>query len=153
VAGVAVVTGLRLVEDGGRWQLPLEGCTVVQCCVDWAVTLRFARAGAAFEVRIEQPFVFVPAGGREVLLDPENDPVGLGPVLACTRIAVTGAMAFDDGSLELSFINSTSFRVPGSPEHEAWGMVGPAGLRVVSVPGGELAIWQPDGDDQPARPV
>jgi hypothetical protein len=118
--------------------------------VDWAVTLRFDHKSGAFEVRIEQPFVFASAGGAEVLLDPENDPAGLGPVLACTRTAVAEAMAFDDGSLEMSFVDGSSMRVPGSSEYEAWGMVGPAGLRMVSSPGYELAIWQPHGDDQPA---
>lgn len=112
-----------------------------------AVTLWFEPADGVFEVRIEQPFVFVPAGGAEVLLDLENDPVGLGPVFACTRTSVDEAMAFDDGSLRLSFVDGSSVQVPGSPQYEAWGMVGPAGLRVVSVPGGELAIWQPDEDD------
>lgn len=150
VVGVAVVTGPRLVRDGGRWRLPLVGCSVGQCCVDWAVTLRFGQADAAFELRIEQPFVLVLPGGAEVLLDPENDPVGLGPVLACTRTAVTEAVAYDDGSIELSFVDGSSVRVPGSPEYEAWGLVGPAGLRVVSLPGGELTVWQPEGNGRPA---
>jgi hypothetical protein len=106
--------------------------------------------GEFFEVRIEQPFIFMSGRGGEVLLDPENDPGGLGPVLTCTRTAVEEAVAFDDGSLTLSFMDGGSLQVPGSPEYEAWGIVGSAGLRVVSVPGGELAIWQPDGDERPA---
>jgi Family of unknown function (DUF6188) len=147
MAGLAViVTGGRLVGDRGGWRLPLARCTVGQCCVDWAVTLRMDAPEGAFVVRIEQPFVFVPATGGEVLLDPEKDPAGLGPVLACTRAAVEQAAAFNDGSLVMSFTDGSSIRVPGSSEYEAWELAGPAGLRVVSVPGGDLAIWQPDAD-------
>jgi hypothetical protein len=141
---VAVVTAARLVRDGNGWRLPLAGCAVVQCCVDWALTLRLEHPSGTFEVRIEQPFTFTSATGSEVLLVPENDPTGLGPVLACSRTAVEEAAASDDGELAMSFADGSSIRIRSSPDHEAWGLTGPAGLRVVSVPGGELAIWQPD---------
>lgn len=144
VARVAVVTAARLVRDGNGWRLPLAGCAVVQCCVDWALTLRLEHPSGTFEVRIEQPFTFTSATGSEVLLVPENDPTGLGPVLACSRTAVEEAAASDDGELAMSFADGSSIRIRSSPDHEAWGLTGPAGLRVVSVPGGELAIWQPD---------
>lgn len=138
------MTAARLVREGNGWRLPLAGCAVVQCCVDWALTLRLERSSGTFEVRIEQPFTFTSATGSDVLLVPENDPTGLGPVLACSRTAVEEAVALDDGGLVMSFADGSSIRVRSSPDHEAWGLTGPAGLRVVSASGGELAIWQPD---------
>ena len=36
------------VEDVGRWRLPLVGCTVGQCCVEWGLTLRLELAGKTF---------------------------------------------------------------------------------------------------------
>jgi hypothetical protein len=142
----ARVTGIRLVEDAGPWRLPLAGCAVSQCCVDWAVTLRLEHPDGAFELRIEQPFVFAAADGVETLLRPEDDPADIGPLLVCSRTTVDEALAFDDGSLTVSFTDGSRIRVSSSPEYEPWGLVGPAGLRVVSVPGGELGIWQPDSD-------
>jgi Family of unknown function (DUF6188) len=35
-------------------------------------------------------------------------------------------------------------RVPAAEDFEAWELVGPDGLRTVSLPGGDLAVWQPD---------
>lgn len=143
------MTGFGLERDGNRWQLPLVGCAVGQCCVDWGVTLRFLHPNGAFELRIEQPFVFAPAGAAEMPLRPEADPAGLGPLLACTRTVVDTAKAFEDGRLEVSFEDGSSLRVDGSSEYEPWGLVGPEGLRVVSVPGSRLAIWQPENDAPP----
>jgi hypothetical protein len=44
-------------------------------------------------------------------------------------------------------------RAPIGEDYESWNIVGPAGLRIVSLPGGELAIWSPDrGDLESAQP-
>lgn len=121
----------------------MGGADVVQCLVDQAFTLRCDKAGETFEVRIEAPFVFVPADGAAVTLDPETDPVGLGPVLGCVRTAVAEATAGEDGSLDVLFADGGALRVPGSGSaaFEAWILTGPAGLLVVSVPGGGLTTW------------
>jgi hypothetical protein len=102
-------------------------------------------------VRLEQEFVFSAADGTAVLLDPESDPVGLGPVLACTRTTVLQATAFEDGRLEMLFADGSSVRVPTSIDYEGWSLVGPAGLQVVSGPGPTLTIWRPDDDGQEMR--
>ena len=138
-------------DDRGRRSLPLDGAAVMQCCVDFAVTLRCDRAGSSFEVRVEQEFAFAAADGTAVLLDAENDPVGLGPLLACTRTTVLQAAAFEDGRLEMVFADGSSLRVPTSIDYEGWSLVGPAGLQVVSGPGPKLTIWQPDDDSQSTR--
>lgn len=109
--------------------------------MDWTVTLRLDRDEDVFEASINQPFVIVAADGVETRLDPENDVTGLGPVLSCVRTAITRATAFDDGRLEILFADGSVIRVPVSPDYEAWDFSGPAGLLVVSLPGGELAIW------------
>ena len=95
---MAVTDPVPLADAEGRRVLPLCGAAVVQCCVDFAVTLRCDRSGSAFEVRIEQPFTFAAADGTGTVLDPEGDPAALGPVLACSRTSVLRAVAFEDGS-------------------------------------------------------
>ena len=141
---MAVTDTIPPADEQGRRVLPLAGAAVVQCCVDFAVTLRCDRSGSAFEVRIEQPFTFSAAGGSGTLLDPEGDPAELGPVLTCTRTSVRQATAFEDGRLEMHFADGSSLLVPTSTDYEGWGLVGPGGLRVVSGPGSKLTIWQPD---------
>jgi hypothetical protein len=145
---MALMTGFEFVAEGGRIQLPLTGCMVNRCCVDWAISLEMQKPdGDHFELRIGGVFAFTAPGGNETLMRPEEDPVGLGPVLACTRTAVESATAVDDGRLEMSFSDGSSLCVTPSPAYEAWELTGPRGSKIVCMPGGELAIWQPTSDD------
>ncbi len=50
--------------------------------------------------------------------------------------------------LEMRFRDGTHVWVSSHPEYEPWQLEGPAGILVVSVPGGELAIWEPKGRDR-----
>ena len=126
-------------KAGDRWVLPVAGQTVAQLCVDYAVTLRQNDV----VVRIEQPFVIATPTGEERLVVPEGDLDRLAPVLNLGRSTVTEGAAFDDGHLEMSFADGTRVSVPSTEDYEPWEIVGPEGLRIVSVPGGELSIWHP----------
>jgi hypothetical protein len=141
---MAIMTSIRLIEDNGRWQLPLDTCPVTQCCIDYGITLRLDHPAGHFELRIEQALDFVGADGAALTLDPEEDPTGLGPLLACTRTTVTAATAFHDGRLEMSFADGSRLSVSASGDYEAWELAGPLGLRMVSTPGGILTVWQGD---------
>jgi hypothetical protein len=111
--------------NANGWTLPLSGRAVGRCCVDSAVTLRLDHPRGAFELRIEESFVFVTPGGVEVHMRPEEDPTGLGPILTVARTAVEQAIAFRDGRLEMSFADGSRLEVPGSEECEPWGLVDP----------------------------
>ena len=137
------MTVSELVEAADRWLVPMVG-TVTQCRLDYAFSLVVADESAgSFEARIEHLFVVAGHDG-ETSMDPEADPVLMAPALRVLRRAVDQAIAFKDGRLELTFDDGAVLRVPADEDHEAWNIVGPAGLRVVSMPGGELAIWEPE---------
>ncbi len=132
------------VEAGDHWQLPMAHRMVTQCRLDYAFTLVVADDPAgSFEIRIERPFA-VHHGGHEIVLDPEGESEAMAPALAFLRREVERAIAFKDGRLQLCFVGGGALRVPADEEYEAWSIVGPAGLRVVSMPGGELAVWSPE---------
>lgn len=136
----------EFVEAADRWLVPVAGRSVTQCRLDYAFTLVVADESAgSFEIRIEQPFV-VTSRGDEVVLDPEGEPARMAPALGLLRQDIEQAAAFKDGRLELSFTDGGVLSVPVGEDYEAWSIVGPAGLRIVSLPGGELAIWSPDRD-------
>jgi hypothetical protein len=95
----------------------------------------------AFEIRIGEPAVLSTADGHEVRLTPEGNAAAMGPALVVLRKAVESLIAFKDGRLELKFADGGVLRVPAGGDFEPWDVVGPAGLRIVSVPGGRLVIW------------
>jgi hypothetical protein len=69
--------------------------------------------------------------------------------------------AFKDGRLALEFDDGSSIHVPADPSYEPWQISGPRGFRIVSIPGGDLAIWsaqetespRPDRNEQEAPPM
>lgn len=128
-------------QDGTGWTFPLQGAAVEAVNVDFAVTL-LVHGGYAF--RVEQPFLYIkPEDRGEQWIVPDGDPVCVAPVLALARGTVASADAYDDGHLELFFTDGSIITVPTAEDYEPWQATGPDGLKVVSVPGGELSVWQP----------
>jgi Family of unknown function (DUF6188) len=74
---------------------------------------------------------------------PEGDADRLAPALALARSTIADGAAFDDDHLELSLAEGGRVSLPATEDYEPWEVVGPEGLRIVSVPGGELSVWQP----------
>jgi hypothetical protein len=132
---------LELFREPGAWRVPLSGCAVVRCSVDFAFTIAVDHPAGPVEFRIEQPFAYADRTGRQLRLDPEDDPTGLGPALAAARAVVERAVAYTDGALEIAFTDGSALRAGGSTDFEAWRLTGPGGLLVVSAAGGELAVW------------
>lgn len=130
-----------LVRAGAAWRLPVTGLPIVHCRVDHALTIRFDSPDGSYDLRIENDFTFAPAGAAEVVLRPEEDPTGLGPVLACARTSAEEVLAFDDGRLTASFADGSRLVVDSSQDYEAWNLSGPDRMLVVATPGGDLAIW------------
>lgn len=129
-----------MVEAEDRWLIPMAGRDVERLCIDFAVSLSF---DGGFELRIEQSFVIVHPDGSEVLVSLEGGADHLAPALHLARHEVAAAEALKDGRLEVSFSDGTILRIPADEVYEAWELAGPDGLRAVSLPGGDLAIWQP----------
>jgi Family of unknown function (DUF6188) len=123
-----------------RWRLPFQEEKVIWCCIDYAVSFGTQNQVA---VRIEQPFVYTGADRVEHLIVPEADPVLIAPVLAITRLSVREGFAYDDGHLEVTFSDGSEIGVPSAQDYEPWELTGPSGLKMVSVPGGELSVWRP----------
>jgi hypothetical protein len=123
-----------------RWLLPLKDEPVIWCCIDYAVSFGAQNQVA---IRIEQPFVYTGSDGVDHLIVPEADPVQIAPVLAITRLSAREGFAYDDGHLEITFSDGSKIGVPSAQDYEPWELTGPAGLKVVSVPGGELSVWRP----------
>ena len=65
-------------------------------------------------------------------------------MLRLARATADRAHSRDDGALLLEFTDGSRLEVRASANYEAWQLVGPAGLMVVCMPGGELAVWTDD---------
>lgn len=110
--GVAVEHGRRLVLRSSRgWRFDVEGPTTY-----------VAPDGAV------EPVPPATAGGR------------LERLIARSGRVISSCAAFVDGRLELTFDDGARLRVAPRLAGEAWVAVGPRGTRIVSLPGGALAL-------------
>jgi hypothetical protein len=137
---MADVTPPVFVDAGDHWDISIAGATVDQCCFDYAVVLRMSVAAGTWELRIETPLVLTDGDGVEHLILPE-EAVRLDAVLQVLRLEVAEATAYKDGALALRFGDGVRIAVAPDEGYEAWGLVGPGGSRLVSLPGGGVAIW------------
>jgi Family of unknown function (DUF6188) len=122
-----------------RWLLPLTDEVVTWCCIDYAFSFGTQNQ---ISIRIEQPFVYTSASGAEHLIVPEQDPVQVAPVLAIARLSAQEGFAYSDGHLEVTFSDGSAIGVASTQDYEPWELTGPEGLKMVSVPGGELSVWR-----------
>lgn len=134
----------RLIEAHDRWEVAVSGQLISQCCFDYGIVIRSSGDEGQFEVRISGPFVLTETGGERIDMDPQADRVRLAPSLALFGRAVDRITAYKDGRLEIGFADYSSIIVPAKDGYEAWEVVGPGGLRIVSMPGGDLTMWRPD---------
>lgn len=133
---------LALQDAGSTWILPVAGQQVTRCCLDYAAVSLLTANGVC--VYIEAPFVYAGLDAVEYTLDPDEDASHLAPFIRLRRQSIKSAEAFKDGSLEVRFGDGSRIQVPADQSFEPWNVSGPGGLdglRIVSMPGGELAIW------------
>ena len=126
----------------GSWQLPLKGLPVNQIRFGYQVDILIGQA----VIQIGAPFRL--SGDHDDTIEPENAAT-LAPAIVMLRRVVSSATAAAAGSLVVKFVGGLDLAVPAGMKYEAWEAVGPhtpgeTGVeqwRVVSMPGGELAIW------------
>jgi hypothetical protein len=134
---------MQMREHDDRWSLLVLGGDVTQLRIDFALTLIVAASpDDGFEARIGGTCTLTMADGVAVELVPEGDPTELAPALRLVRLGVERAEAFKDGHMEIAFEDGSTLAVPADPDYEAWTITGTNGARIVSTPGGELAVWQ-----------
>lgn len=130
-----------LAEFPDRWVLPYRGLTISQITVDYQLT--FLLDGKA-TITVENDAMLADRPGRApeartLELHPERQDVGSALTLFGTT--VNSAVAFKTGTLRL-VLDHFQLTVRADPDYEAWNVVGPGGMRIVCMPGGQLAVWR-----------
>lgn len=121
-------------------QVLIRRC-VTQVRLDYSVTLVFWSRELSVELRVEGPFAFLSGEEQTFRVEPENVKT-VSPVLELFNRVVSEA-AVQDGTLRIDFEGNVTISVPPLSKYEAWTLGASNGLKIVCMPGGELAIWSP----------
>ncbi|MES2794122.1 MAG: DUF6188 family protein [Planctomycetota bacterium] len=132
-------------HDSSYRRLPIEGLTVTQLKLDFAFGIELSNDDSAFSIRINTIFTLKEAT-ETADYAPETLPA-CGPALRLFNAQVVSAKAFNNGRLEVVFLGGAVLEVNSNSQFEAWEVVGNDGQRTVALPGGGLAVWQPNGVD------
>jgi Family of unknown function (DUF6188) len=132
-----------LIEYDDYWVIPLAGRLLSRVIVGYGLTLEF------LDPQDEQISILI-AGEFHLAFDNQNillsheQPTALGPALGLLARTVESARAYKDGRLELSFGGGSTISVAPADRYESWNVTGVRWLRIVCMPGGDLAVWKPD---------
>jgi hypothetical protein len=100
-----------------------------------------------FTVKFITPFEIVSATGS-IVVDPESDHQLCSTVLSLLRRSVANISSTAAGLLVVRFEDGTVLRSRCHDQYEAWHLRGPDGSLIVALPGGGVAIWEPDLSDK-----
>jgi hypothetical protein len=135
-----------LIEHDDYWVLPLGGNTLVSMIIGHALKMEFVG------LQDEEATIWI---GGELQLTSKGTqykmrgdvPSSLAPVLGLCRSVVDSAVTHKDGRLEITFRNGENLCAYPLADTESWEVTGERSLRVVCMPGGDLAVWEPDPSD------
>lgn len=121
--------------------LDLAGKTLQSVLIEHSIRLQLSEGRF---VLVESPFS-LDREGVSVVFSPEEDfEEAFEPIRRLIGLTVVEATADDSGALRIRFGDGTVLQVPSDDAYEAWNVSGPGGGLVVCMPGGELAVWNPD---------
>jgi hypothetical protein len=134
-------------EHDDHWVLLIEGYTVTPCGYEndfpqsGEICYLFEGAEDGWRLRFSSPFTYRAADGQVWVVGPEETGSALTPALAAFGLTVERAVAYESGRLDLAFADGSALSVEPLPLYEAWEVWGPRGVLLVSIPGGDLAVW------------
>lgn len=119
--------------------LDVSGHTITDQQVDYTVS--FLTSGG-FEFRVEGAFTMRDATGEQAEANAEDElDTRIAAVGTLTGTTLTTASVADDGTLRVSLQDGRVLTAGADEQFEAWTIAGPEGLKIVCLPGGELAVW------------
>jgi hypothetical protein len=118
--------------------LGLSGRSVVSQQIEYTVAMYLTDG---YFIRLDGPFTLV-LQDRRIVITPESDQPGhFDPVRDLVGHVITSSVVDASGVLAISFDTGARLVCVPDGQYESWTMAGPNGRLVVSMPSGELAIW------------
>lgn len=132
---------MQITQTETGWRVPVPDALVVRCIVDYAFTIDMQSQNATLSVRIGTDFTLQVGETAKVLS--VHDTLSLGEALIMFNKRLLHLTANKNGDLELDFSDQIKIKVKPDQQSEAWDLTFSNGAKIVCVPGGKLAIWDP----------
>ena len=120
-------------------KINLDGQKLAEVNCDYTINIGFS---GGYGIQVEWEVILHSEGGEAALkADIEDAEQNQSRLARFKGQTVTSASLKDRDEFLIEFANGWSLRFPYNLEYESWNLWGPNNLRIVSMPGGELALW------------
>lgn len=134
---------LQIIELKDRWLLPLQGQVVVCSYAYPGLIFDLEGDNRSYGLRMNGNATFQDVEGRKQHVAEERwqeDSPEL--ISGFEGKIIEQGFAYKDGRLELEFKDGSVLEIYPDPKYESWELAGTGDLRMIGLPGGELAIWR-----------
>lgn len=129
-----------LIEQPESWFIPLSGYEITLICVGYELQIHSQGSDLSASIAIGDKFNLL-TGDELYNFNVGTESSTLGPVLGLLHKRIESVSAMKDGHLNVIIDSGISLSVAPDHAYEAWDVSISNGIRVVCMPGGELAIW------------
>ncbi|GAA1184257.1 hypothetical protein F4556_007579 [Kitasatospora gansuensis] len=120
--------------------LKVEGRTLTRVCFDYALTLL---VDPDTRIRLQANVELKDADGTSAAFQPGDTDVPADSLVRLLHKDISKAWSSDGGVLTIQFACGATLTATPDPNYEAWEILAEDGFRVICMPGGKLAIWDP----------
>jgi hypothetical protein len=128
-----------LIEKENAWLLPQNTARVIRVSVSNVLEIQVSSIGDILSVILTE-FNFSSAGN--IYNISVEAPKSVCPILKFIGMNIKQLEASKSGQLDIFFTDSSRIIVPFSSQFEAWEIYTSKGFRMISLPGGKLAVWR-----------
>ena len=128
-----------ITKDNDDYILPLKGTVINKFVIDNQFCMQFLELADPMDINIGGRF-FVDFGGNKQEFDIENVDT-LGPAFRLFQKEIEYGKVYKNGTLEIQFKDRTILIAPPLDKYECWELNTKSGVKIISIPGGDLAIW------------
>jgi hypothetical protein len=131
-----------LQETEEYFQINISGQKVSNISMSSLIDIDILGTEFELSIRLEQPFMVCCRGACNSLKPGDKETLSILPSLI--GLEADRAIAYRNGRLELRFCDGTILTSEAHPDYEPWTLYASYGLQLVSMPGGQLAVWGPN---------
>ncbi|HKV18232.1 MAG TPA: DUF6188 family protein [Mycobacterium sp.] len=125
--------------------LGLRGKKVVSQQIEYTVAMYLSDG---YLIRFDGPFALLVDNQRVSIAPDVDPPEHFDPVRQLVGDTIRESLVDDSGALSISFDTGARIECVPDEQFESWTLAGPRGFKVVSMPGGDLAVWDEADPDE-----
>lgn len=135
-----------IIKKDENYIMPVKGAVINRFVIDNRFCMQFLELNDPMDILIEGKF-FINFEGTKQEFDIQKFDT-LGPAFHLFQKEIEYGKVYKNGNLEIKFKEGMLLTAPFDNKYECWEINTKSGVKIISLPGGELAIWERNRDTE-----